>query len=374
MSDSAQGAEQSTDPQVKRVVWIRVGALGDLLVSLRALESSLKRFPNAKFWIVGPRLWLDILNPNQWPQIDGVLATEGGQNGSFFETKKPELIEQNLNDSRAWHLTTPNKKLKHLYQQADATINLRIESYRFAWGPWRAGVKIRIGSCPSAMKWLYTHHYPWLSKEPQIHERDWYDGVARAKKQMSLSDIPLGELHRNGLPRLTKADTNRSEWLWGLKNKDFVIVNPTASRIEKAWSKENYQKLVTELAKKTQVIVVGAPHETDWLKFVAGTKARVIQPQSLGDLFDLVAAAKFIVCNTSSLQFIAAAQKTKALVLMGLAEPIRWGPVGPEDQIVPAEKKDFDSGLNLFEREQQAYASIPPEKVLKALQVWLNNS
>jgi ADP-heptose:LPS heptosyltransferase len=346
------------------VVWIRVGALGDLLVSLKALDTAFHRFPNAKFWIIGSKLWTEILDPRVWPQIDGILVSENGKNGSFFEPR-----------FTGWVLRSPFLTCQELYRQADATVNLRIESYRFAWGPWRALVPTRIGSCPPMMKWLYSHWFPWLGKEPAIHERDWYDSVTKAQAGMSVDHLKLHEPKRTGLPALTLANKDRAEWLWGLQEKQFVLVNPTASRTEKAWPKEKFRELVRELSPRVQIIVTGAPSETEWLNFVADGKVRVIQPENLKDLFDLVQAAQFLICNTSSLQFVAAAQKTKALVLMGLTSPRRWGPLGPEDQVVEAPLKPsevFDGKkVHLFERERLAYESIPLDSVLAALSPWL---
>lgn len=337
-----------------------MGALGDLLVSLKALDTAFHRFPNAKFWIIGSKLWTEILDPRVWPRIDGILISENGKNGSFYEPR----IDK-------WILRSPFLTCQELYRQADATVNLRIESYRFAWGPWRALVPTRIGSCQRHMRWLYTHWFPWLGKEPAIHERDWYDSVSKAQRGMSFSPLKFSDPKKVGLPELTIEDKGRSEWLWGLQHKQFVLINPTASRVEKAWPKEKFRDLVRELSPKAQIIVTGSPLESEWLHFVADGKARVIQPENLKDLFDLVRAAQFLVCNTSSLQFVAAAQKTKALVLMGLSTPRRWGPLGPEDIVVEAPEKSTDEKINLFERERQAYASIPFEVVSKKVSAWL---
>jgi len=345
-----------TDTDAHRVTWIRVGALGDLLVSLQALETSLNRFPNADFWIMGSSLWIEILDPEHWPRIDGIFVSENGKTGQFYEPL-----------GRQWVLKNPFVSALEFYRQTDVTVNLRIESYRFAWGPFKSLVPTRIGSCPRHMKWLYTHYFPWLGKEPSLHERDWYDGVAKANQGMKKEDIPLGHLSRTGLPKLRNVDPERSELLWGLKHKKFIIVNPTASRVEKAWPKEQFRKLVGELSLDHQVIVVGAPHETEWLRYVANEKARIIQPVQLRDLFDLVGAAEFAVCNTSSLQFVAAAQGTKCFVLMGLASPLRWGPLGPEDQVIEAPIKPNDSKIDLFKREQMAYESIAYGDVVTAL-------
>ena len=280
--------------------------------------------------------------------------SENGRKGSFYEPREER-----------WVLRNQSASCQELYRQADATVNLRIESFRFAWGPMGAWVPTRIGSCPKSMKWLYTHWLPWLGKEPHIHERDWYDWVAKAQKNMSLDQLKCHEPVKTGLPSLCVEERGKSEQLWGLPHKSFVLVNPTASRTEKAWPKEKFRDLVKEIAQNSKVIVTGAPSETEWLNFVADGRVRVIQPPTLRDLFQLVQSAKLLICNTSSLQFVAAAQGTKAVVLMGLTSPTRWGPLGPDDEVIEAPEKPTDEKIHLFERERLAYSSIPLQKVVE---------
>ncbi len=337
-----------------------MGALGDLLVSLEALKITCDRFPNAQVWIVGSALWLDLIEPTMWPRVNGIIVSEDGKWGQMFEYSPIE---------REWVLVGEKRKLSLFAKSCQASVNLRIESFRFSWFVW-PWVPIRIGSCPWVMKWLYTHWLPWLGKEPAIHERDWYSLVAGAGREEKPLALPY-QLKMTGLPPLKMISETKLRSLWKLEKGKYVLVNPTASRREKAWPSEKFRKLCGKLeSEKLEVIVIGAPKETEWLKEVAGENVRLIQPKSLMDLADVVGGARFLVTNTSSLQFVAASMKTPVITLMGLAAPLRWGPVGSKDKTVCA-KEDFSSMKDLFERDRAAYASIPFELVWSAVKTFL---
>ncbi|MGE3975711.1 MAG: glycosyltransferase family 9 protein [Bdellovibrionales bacterium] len=339
---------------VQQVMWIRVGALGDLLVSLEALKLTCERFPLAKIWIVGSPLWLDLIDPAQWPQINGVLVCENGKTAQMFE----------LSGTSEWVAVRGERSLADFAKNVQVTVNLRIESYRFSWFAWPQ-VPVRIGSSPWYMKWLYTHWFPWLGKEPEIHERDWYSLVAGADGSEESVPLPF-PLIKSGLPALKRLNEMKLKSLWQLEKSKYILINPTSSRREKAWPSAQFRELCLRLKNQgTEVVVVGAPKETSWLQEVAGGDFRIIQPKTFMDLADLVGGAQFLVTNTSSLQFVAASMGTPTVTLMGLASPLRWGPLGPKDSTVCAEG-DFHQISDLFELEREAYASIPLERVLAA--------
>jgi ADP-heptose:LPS heptosyltransferase len=229
-----------------------------------------------------------------------------------------------------------------------------------------------------------THWSPWLGKEPAIHECEWYSNVVEAPKRKLW---PLGferenrallsksgECPKSGLPSLKEPNrdtvselTSNNRLLGKVQFGQYVLVNPTASRIEKAWPAAKFRELCLALKPMLQqlgkrIVVVGAPNETEWLYLVAGRDFHVVQPQSLGELIDVVAGSSLLVTNTSSVQYIAAGTKTQTITLMGRALPLRWGPVGPSDRVIrgtiPANASD------IFEEEQLGYESITVDSVL----------
>ncbi len=370
------------------VLWIRVGALGDLLIATAALVETLRRFPEAQVSILGPKLWTQLIDPQIFPRISriyslkGVGLQEGYQEWACVRSEWTCVGEGSF-DAEFWG-------------RFRGVVNHRIESHRFAIQPWLRRTPHRIGSGPWATRFLYTHWSPDLGKDPVIHERDWHLRVATARpkptggtsyfegasvaknrrvltpeKSFGLSSEVWQRWQRKGLPRLRvqdKAFCQRQGLVW----KGYILVNPTSSRREKAWPSENYARFLGqwpqyEWARGLEPIVVGAPSETAWLKEVAGDRFRVIQPESVADLFHLVDGAFGLLTNASSMHFIAASTDTPAVVLMGRSDPRIWGPLGEQKWVVQRRPEAYVSS-DIFEQEREAYAQISAGEVCAALQ------
>lgn len=363
--------------EVKKVGWIRVGALGDLLVGTVNLADTHMVFPNAEVTVIGDKIWTEILSPEQWPRIASIIVLEnrGALKGIEY---KPH--------GDGWKPMGEPLPLSHFYKNFGATVNTRYESLRYAWGPWACGVKIRYGMSEPYLKWVYTHWSPSLGKDPVIHERDLATFILRAATRVGkfpnffspnhnearrIMNIMIedGDLkpgwEATALPRLRKeipiVDSSNRGAYW--------IVNPTASRKEKAWSPKKFRELILILKvklepKNIKIIVVGSPKESAWLKEVAAEDFKIVQPQSISELIHLVGEARVVISNTSSMQFIAAATNTRVVTLMGHANPQVWGPLGPHDIYLkpdPIDTKEAD----IFKLEELYFDKLSVEQVYK---------
>lgn len=381
--------------EVSQVAWIRVGALGDLLVSLANLKETLEKFPRANVWIFGPKLWLQILEPHLWSRVNGIVVIEG----SCGRLHTPL--------GRGWKAEVSNHALGYFFKKCQASINLRVESYRYAWGPFFAGVRFRFGTCPWAMKWLYTHWSPWLGKDPIIHERDRMLEILEAAPTSVLSPQPTqknrddlkqkqtGEFGKKAekykvfqpnqdkrslaykwryraLPQIVLANPVELREKWSLEPNSYWLVNPTSSRWEKAWSKDKFKEFcarIEDLAieKRKKIVIVGAPNETEWLSYVADQRFLVVQPSSIRELANVVCLAELLITNTSSVQYIAACTKTPTLTLMGRTFPARWGPLGAKDRFI-AGRVPVDFRGNIFEEDYAGYDSITIDEARTSLE------
>lgn len=410
---------------VSQVGWIRVGALGDLLVALAALEETQNKFPKAKVYVFGPKLWLQILKPKLWPKINGIIVVQDDGRGVLH------IPNSGADEKEGWKAQGVATPLRYFFKKCQATVNHRVESYRYAWGPFFAGVRYRFGTCPVSMKWLYTHWSPWIGKDPIIHERDRHLRILEAPRtklfQRSstqhnrdiLKQEQTGEYgvkpnkylvfhpkqnqsslafkwRARALPAIINP---REEVLceYGLEPKKYWAVNPTSSRWEKAWSKEKFREFCERLEAETktevradakvgagiktqalsehsfsrEIIILGAPNETEWLQFVSNKKFRVIQPKNIDDLANIIAFSELLITNTSSVQFIAATTKTPSLVLMGRTFPARWGPLGAQDHFVAGRVPENFQG-NIFEEDYAGYDSICVDELVSKFKNWLN--
>ncbi len=358
---------------MQRVGWIRIGALGDLLVGLASLRETLDKWPNAKVSIVGPKLWLQLIEPGYWMQIDRIAVVEKrGKTADIFEIENGSWVQSS------------SRTLRDEMAICDVVFNARVDSARQGFAALFAGVSERWGSGAGLANFIYNRRATHDGKDPLIHERDvplllMDEAEAREKGDPTF-------LRRNLKDRIELSPRIRKWRKAGLPasmrlNSDFVkdskcgieryfVVNPTSSRREKAWPAQQFAELLRRIRDQSEFpgltpIVVGSPTETEWLQEVAGEDFKIIQPVSLGDLFHVIAGAEFLLTNTSSVQFVAASVGTKTLTLMGRAKPEIWGPLGPSDRfLLGKEPLDVDS---IFERELKAYESISLHSVLTAL-------
>jgi ADP-heptose:LPS heptosyltransferase len=355
--------------EAKKAVFLRVGALGDLLVGLAALSETLILCSYADLYVVGNNLWLEILQPGFLPRVKGIFVVADNQATAGF-------LYEAVNGK--WERASQFLSLKEFLKDTDVFVNTRIDSLRFAWPAVFAGVQKRYGSAPWPFTMIYSHLATWLGKDPLIHERDaalrLLEGnphnrfLPRKKHAVSqyINSSPLIQKWRaqGGLPS-TKSFEKNSDW------KKYWLINPTASRPVKAWAKEKFRDLTKELIvplreRQMELKIIGSPKETEWLEFVADNKAGIVQPKSIADLMDVVAGASLLIANTSSMQFIAASTKTPVLTLMGKARPEIWGPLGLQDKYIVGKVSEHNKNLDQDEQEVLAFNSIEVADVRKS--------
>ena len=355
-----------------RVAWVRVGALGDLLVGLASLVETLEKWPDSKLTVVGSALWTQIIEPGFFPQVDRIA-----------------VIEKRADDVRVFEIhdgkwaEVGRSTLKTQYQDCRIVFNTRVDSPRQGFPAFFAGAAERWGSAKGLAGFIYNRRAQHNGKDPLIHERDVplllmdeADGsVVRAGRSLSeaLAISPrVKRWQAKGLPAPLRLKPDIATAVAGAAVGSYVLVNPTSSRREKAWPSARFRELILVLEKdvNAEILILGSPQETDWLREVATVgprerEFRIIQPRSIGELFQVVAGARWLLTNTSSVQFIAAAVQTPVLTLMGRATPEIWGPLGPEDKIVRGvEPREIE---DMFIREQRAYESIEVREVRESL-------
>lgn len=367
---------------MRRVGWIRIGALGDLLVGLASLRETLEAWPDAKVSVVGSKLWLQLIEPGFWPQIDRLVIVE--KRGTVAE-----IYELGAAPSPLTWEKVATRKLRVELKSCNVVFNSRVDSPRQGFAALWARVPERWGSAEGLARFIYNRRAPHDGKDPLIHERDvplllmdeaeaGFKGDAmfhRASLQERVALSPRIQKWREvGLPAPRRFDRGVVRESLGIGK--YFVVNPTSSRREKAWPTKNFRHLLRRL-RGHQVfgsmtpLIVGAPNETNWLREVAEGEFQMHQPASLADLYNVISGAEFLVTNTSSVQFIAASVGTKTLTLMGRAKPEIWGPLGPKDHyVLGVEPKGVDS---IFERELKAYESISVDAVFAELSSWVHD-
>ncbi|MBN8221976.1 MAG: glycosyltransferase family 9 protein [Spirochaetes bacterium] len=359
-----------------KVLFLRLGALGDLLVSLSALETVVDAHPGKEVVLCGNALWLEILKA--YPQMNI---------RRMFILRGKYRLEEFFFDSE-WKKTGRDTTFYRLCTEAGTLYNLRFESLRYSWLAFLKRVPVRYGSSPRFFRFLFTHWFGWLGHEPPIHERDWLNEIVtaapRAAKRFRgwrfnrllmrkcYPSEDYKERNQAALPAMQLNATADILRRYDLQPRRYLLVNPTASRRDKAWPAENFKRLGAFLKENFpawDIRIIGSPAESDWLAEAAGSQ-KILQPQTLSELFAILAGAAALITNTSSMQFIAAATGVPTLTLMGWAHPLRWGPLGGNNLVIRGETSD---ARNIFERDGASYRSIAPATVEAEASAWLKS-
>lgn len=359
-----QHSKPSQNPE--SVATYAVGRLGDLLVSTPILRAIHLLYPSANHTLIGNAVWKQILLSSEWPQINLFLEADS------TKFRHLTLYKPNL-QTNTWEKVGTIPSMTGFLKNYKMGISLRYRSLRFAIEMMRARIKYRVGS---HNKWwarfFYSHFYQ--ATNTPIHVRDTHLNVLTSiDKNFVKQQKEYWNEHQ--LPELKKQfDLQKFKEEFG---QHFILVNPTSSMREKTWEAKNFQAIVKILKEKNKnLVVLGAPHETDWLREVAGNYAPIYQPNSIFDTCDLIAAADLLITNTSSLQFIAASTGTRTITLMGIAHPKVWGPLGKNDIVIKApplanEAIQKNSSIPRLEQhkiiEKHAYGRITIEAVLDVL-------
>jgi len=120
---------------------------------------------------------------------------------------------------------------------------------------------------------------------------------------------------------LTRADL--AEWA-ALRLSNYVVVHAGSQLPSRRWPAERFGAVADWLAKRGfEVVLTGTAGEP----VVSSAARNLIGKTSLGALAALVARARLVVCNDTSVSHIAAAMRTPSVVIACGSDPRRWAPL-----------------------------------------------
>ena len=122
--------------------------------------------------------------------------------------------------------------------------------------------------------------------------------------------------------------------LGGLKEKEYIVIVPSARWETKRWSPENFGTLISKLS--VPCIVTGSRADEQIVKevmrFSNGKGTNFCGKTDLKELTALIAGAKAVVSNDSGPMHIAAALGVPVIALFGPTDPYKTGPYGWQEK------------------------------------------
>lgn len=175
------------------------------------------------------------------------------------------LLENNPFIDRIWIWNKQQNKLRNLFQlgneirneKFDCVINLqRFASTGFL--TWRSGALKKIGFQENPFSFCFSTKFK--------HEVN--NGLHEVNRNLEL----LREFVPGDFPPRLFPSVQNFEAVTEFKSKPYVCVAPSSVWFTKQWPKENFIQLVSELAKKHHVFLLGAKADFDLCEEVRGVE------------------------------------------------------------------------------------------------------
>jgi heptosyltransferase-1 len=316
------------------VLFVKLGAMGDVLHALPAAASLKHNFPNRPLtWLV-EAAWAPLLEGN--PFIDHVLP---------LDRKRP----------RTWLETV--RSLRERRYVAAVDMQGLVKSAFAATLAWPERV---IGFDRSQVRERAAAlFYSIAVKSGAAHAVDRYLDLARAAGADTLlrafplpAGRPEGELPTGG----------------------FVLASPFAGWASKQWPLEHYAALARELPRELGLPLVlnGAPGQRETLASVPGAIAHV---SGISGLIDATRRATTVIGVDSGPMHLAAALNRPGVAIFGPTDPERNGPYGGSLEVVcdaravPQYKRGekYSGAYVRGDEIDAAMRAVTPERVLRAL-------
>ncbi|XVV06403.1 glycosyltransferase family 9 protein [Actinosynnema sp. CA-248983] len=259
-----------------RVLVLRALGLGDLLTAVPALRGLRRAFPEAEITLAAPGWLADAVD--RIDAVDRLLPTEGLEPIDFSE---PDLAV-------------------NLHGRGPRSVDL-----------------LRV----TGPKRLITHgtHVPWRDDQHEIDR--WCRLLARYGVPADPENLHLDPpRQRPGIPPARRGADDKAP----PASRGPVVVHPGASHGARRWPVERFAAVVRAIG--ADAVVTGSPAEAGLARAVASAGAGRVQIGSLGELLDLVAGARAVVCGDTGVAHVATAYGTPSVLLFGPVSPEHWGP------------------------------------------------
>jgi heptosyltransferase-2 len=293
---------------MKNILVVNVNWLGDVIFSSPIFRALKKQYPDARISCLVP------------PRVQDVLACI------------PEIDETIVYDEKGAH-RFPWSKLRLVLQlrakRFDAAFLLH-RSLTKAMLVFLAGIPIRVGYDTKKRKAFLTHP---VKEETKMHRSDYYLNVIESY------GIPV--LNRTCYLSLPAEATAKAEELLkkaGINHEPFIIVNPGGNWNMKRWPKENYRKLIKQLALKNKIVITGSQKDISLAKEISQDvlpRPAILAGQTgLKELMGIMQKASLIISADSGPLHVANALGVKTIGIFGPTRREITGPKGSGPAII----------------------------------------
>ncbi len=323
---------------IRRMLLIRLSAVGDVINTLPAVTALRTSFPGAHLTFVVEDKAADVVLGH--PDLDQVVV---------FPRKRWRGHWTNADTRRevlryARGLRTPRHDVLLDFQG-----NLKSGLHDLV-----AGVPVRIGFARAHSKEM-NHWFTNVRVAPPTLRQN------RVEKNLALL-APLGvdvAAARYRLPASAASERLIAEFLSSIGTcaREYALLHPGTSAYgaEKRWSLDRFAGLADAIASELglMVLVAWGPGERAMADEIAGKSCAIaaLETRSLMDLAELIRSARVFVGADSGPLHLASAVSTPSVALFGPKDPAIYGPYNPRAKVVHRLGADGISGMDSIQVE-----------------------
>jgi ADP-heptose:LPS heptosyltransferase len=292
--------------KVKKILFIRLSSLGDIVKCVPAYRALVKSFPRAQCdWLVDVR-FAGVL---EGQLNDGIVVPMSGSWGFGSLLKMRKIFLANSYDL-----------------VLDAHGNIRSGVYAR-----RTGAPVRVGFAPG------FHKEGWINSLFMTH-RVIPQGVIQNRKHMAMSLVrECGGVEFDEYPFLTAQSQHLKKAETFFKSGPVILIHPGGSPkgIYKRWFPDRYAALAKKLkdACNANIFLVWGNREEqvlcETIQKSSGLQVPLVPRTDLPGFMGYLAAADLVIGADSGPVHLADALGTPVVSIHGPKDPARYGPFGP---------------------------------------------
>jgi len=304
---------------VKNILLIQLGDIGDVVLSLPSLRALRENFPDARLIVAVREKARDLIADCPW--VDGVISINQQKRSLFEEVRYQVSFFGHL---REFHF--------------DLSINLRLGD-RSAILSFLAGARQRISFyAHDGQLWQnrVSTHLNLLDYEVGQYVADHYSSLLAAYNVRTPHPLPQLEV---SVEKLKQAEALFAEEQIP-PNRPIIALQPFSLWQYKELATPKYIELIREITSTwgVPVIVVGSPEERARASAIAdgsGPEVRNLAGRTpIGMLAAVLKACALFIGVDSAGMHIAAAVGTPTVSIFGPSSPASWAPRGPAHLVV----------------------------------------
>lgn len=289
--------------KIKKILFIRVDRIGDLVLSTPALKALKQKFPDCELTVLASYSNHSIVLNN--PYIDNVI---------IYDSKQ-----------------SIKKKISTIRQLRESNFDIVVDPYddyelKTALIAAVSGASSRVGYASYGREAFYNLIAPRMKADQHFID----------VTQNVLS--PLSIVIKDKRPEIFLSQEEK-DWSkkWIKQNqsgsKPIVGIHPGAYFESQRWLPEYFSELLNRLIKcqKLDLIIFGGSEDKNLIERIIAKNSKKVLTFIADDLrqfISLLASCDIFICNNSGPLHLAVATKTPTISFMGPTEKHRWIPVG----------------------------------------------